>query len=711
MTGDRTNLFLMKKFLLLSLAVIFTSYAQSQADTTGLANDSTRFLQSVVIKAYEQNRRLIDVAAPIGYVSNAQLNRFSNNSILPALNITPGVRMEERSPGSYRVNIRGSSLRSPFGVRDVKIYFNDVPLTDPGGNTYLNGLGFYHFQSVEIVKGPAGSLYGAGIGGAMLIRSLPARWENTFGADISYGAYHTKSINVTARFGNQEQGNVIAYTHQSSDGYRVQTSMRRDIASWDAVIKSSDRQRLHAFMLYSDLYYQTPGALNLKEFTADPKQARPPAGVLPGAVQNQAAIYQKTFLAGFSDTYTFNSQWQNTTGVYGSYTNFTNPGIRVYEKRTEPHFGGRTVFQFRHQWQQTELHLHFGAEAQKGFFNTKDFANKNGNSDTLQTDDEINNWQYMVFGQADLKLGSGWIFTLGASLNKSSIRFTRVSTVPPLSQIQNFNNKIAPRLAVLKKLNRFISIYASTAKGFSPPTVSELLKTNGLLGTNLQAADGIDYEGGLRGSFLHDRLFFDLNAFFFHLRNTIVQRIDTNNVFYYVNAGSTRQNGFEAYISWLAIDRQGPFFEGLKIFASGTLHNFHYHDFKQVNNDFGGNRLPGVAPQIFVIGFDIHTKPGLYLNFTYTYTGHIFLNDANTDVAGSYQVASARIGYRSENRQNTNWEIYLGGDNLSDTKYSLGNDINAAAGRYYNAAPGRNFFGGISLRLAKRKADLRNNQE
>ncbi len=99
------------------------SYAQKELSDT-LA------LKEVVVKAYEQNRSLINVAAPVSVTTHAQLNRFGNMSILPALNITPGVSMEERSPGSYRLNIRGSSLRSPFGVRDIKIYLNDIPLTD-----------------------------------------------------------------------------------------------------------------------------------------------------------------------------------------------------------------------------------------------------------------------------------------------------------------------------------------------------------------------------------------------------------------------------------------------------------------------------------------------------------------------------------------------------------------------------------------------------
>jgi iron complex outermembrane receptor protein len=64
-------------------------------------------------------------------------------------------------------------------------------------------------------------------------------------------------------------------------------------------------------------------------------------------VQNKAAIYQKTFIAGFSNEYSFNNNWQNTTSVYGSYTDFTNPGIRVFEIRKEPHFGGRSVFEYK----------------------------------------------------------------------------------------------------------------------------------------------------------------------------------------------------------------------------------------------------------------------------------------------------------------------------------------------------------------------------
>jgi iron complex outermembrane receptor protein len=43
-------------------------------------------------------------------------------------------------------------------------------------------------------------------------------------------------------------------------------------------------------------------------------------GATPSAEQAQAAIYQKTFMAAITNTYRFNSVFQNTTNFYGAYT-------------------------------------------------------------------------------------------------------------------------------------------------------------------------------------------------------------------------------------------------------------------------------------------------------------------------------------------------------------------------------------------------------
>ena len=94
-------------------------------------------------------------------------------------------------------------------------------------------------------------------------------------------------------------------------------------------------------------------------------------------------------------------------------------------------------------------------------------------------------------------------------------------------------------------------------------------------------------------------------------------------------------------------------------------------------------------------------NPGreIYTNITYNYSDPIALNDANTDWSAATHVLSARIGYKKRIQKKMQMDCFLAGENLTDTHYSLGYDLNAAGGRYYNTAPGRNVTAGIQLNL------------
>jgi len=688
----------MKKIVLLIGSAFSLQLSFAQSDKTQLFTDSTTAspLQEVVIKAYEQNRKLSEVAAPVGWIGSSQLSRYNNTSLLPSINTIPGVRMEERSPGSYRLNFRGSTLRSPFGVRNVKVYLDGIPFTDPGGNTYLNQLSFYNVQSMEIIKGPASSLYGSGTGGAMLIRTQPEIWQPGISLGYLYGSYNLNNFNVQLRVGNDDNRNSFAYSHQNCDGYRDHTALRRDMATWEMLLKNTEKQQLMTFMSYGDLYYQTPGALTQSEYDKNPRAARPTVGATPSAATAQAAIYQKTFLAGISSTYYFNENWQNTTNVYGAYTQLKNPTFRNYEIRNEPHFGGRTVFTYKKNFESTSLQLNAGAEAQRGFFKTEDFGNKNGQPDTVQINDEIDTWTYSIFGQVDVKFPRGWGLTAGASFNKSFIGITQLAIPqsPPLDR--TFSNEIAPRVALSKKITRDFLGYVSVAKGFSPPTVAEILPSTTVINTTLQAEHGLDYEAGIKTSLLQERLYFEVTAFYYRLQNAIVVRKDSSNADYYVNAGATKQLGIESQASYQLFYSPNNVFRSAKCWISYTLDNFKYDDFKKNSTDYSGKTLPGVANNTVAGGLDIFLRLGVYCNVTYFYSDRMAMDDANATYASSYNLLGSRIGYRKKIKKFM-LDIFGGVDNLFNTKYSLGNDINAAGGRYFNAAPGVNYYAGISL--------------
>lgn len=659
--------------------------------------DSSKILSEVFVKAFEQNKRLKETSVAINYVSRSQLEHFNNTSILPALNNTPGVRMEERSPGSYRMNIRGSTLRSPFGVRNVKVYWNGIPFTDPGGSTYLNQLSYYNFNSIEIIKGPSGSLYGAGTGGVILINSQPAKWSEGIDVDYSLGSYNLSNLNVQVKAGNEDRRNIIGYTHQTSDGYRAHTNMRRDVVNWQTQIKANEKQQLNVSVLYGDLYYQTPGGLTKAEYNNNPKSARPVTPALPSADQAQAAIFQKTFLAGINNDYHFTGHFQNTTVLYGAFSQIKNPTFRNYERRMEPHFGGRSLFKWDHRFTNSSLQILFGGEAQKGFFNTKDFTNVNGKPGAIMTDDDINNWICSVFAQGDLRLPHDWNITTGVSINKSFIGITRLS-VPLFTPVKKtYSSEWAPRLAISKKLFANLWMYASISKGFSPPTSQEILPSTSVISTNLQAEHGINYETGFKSAWLQQRLYFEINVFSYQLHNAIVQRKDANNADYFVNAGSTKQHGIESQASYQFVHIPNRSISDARVWISHTWNVFHYKDFIQATNDYSGNQLPSVAPQTVAAGIDIITQCGLYTDLSYFYSDRIALDDANSEYASSYNLLGIRIGWKKTIANKIGLNSFLCADNLFDVQYSLGNDINAAAGRYYNAAPGRNYYVGVAL--------------
>ncbi|MBL7699604.1 MAG: TonB-dependent receptor [Chitinophagaceae bacterium] len=682
--------------IILLITISVSTFGQEQNSGA----DSTDVLEEVIIKGYEFNRRLIEVPATISVISKAQFNRYNNISLLPALNTAPGVRMEERSPGSYRLNIRGSSLRSPFGVRNVKVYYNNIPYTDPGGNTFFNQLGFYNINSIEIIKGPGSSLYGAGTGGVILLSGNENKFQR--GASLNYttGSFETQSIHGNIKGGSEDLNHSINLMYQKSDGYRVQTKMERKVISWDGRAKVGEKGTLRAHFLQGDLYYQTPGALTLAEYTANPKAARPAAGPTPGAVEAKAAIFQKMYLAGLNYNLVWSSRWQNNTTLYGAYSRLVNPTTRNYERRTEPHFGSRTVIQYNGNVNRSELTWIGGAEAQQGFGTVKVYTNQQGDPGNLQSDDEIVTRQWSLFTQGTLETPGGWIFTGGVSFNLLNVQLQRLSN-PASFQEKKYNNEFAPRVAVLKKLAPSVSVYASVARGYSPPTNAELLPSTGVISTELEAERGTNYEAGIRGSRLNGRLTFDVNAFYFRLNNTISQRRDQSGADFFVNAGKTNQKGLESFISYRLIGQYHPVFENVKIWLSHTWHDFHYSDFQKVTDDtvdLSGKRLPSIPRHFVSAGVDAVTNIGFYANVTYYYSDPIPLNDANTDYASSYNLATARIGFRKMLTKRYSFDLFGTADNIFDVKYSLGNDINAFGGRYYNAAPGRNFALGVSMR-------------
>lgn len=677
----------------LFIAVPFFSFSQNRIDT--LKKDTARHLTELTVKGYLIEQPVLSVPASVAVLSPSQLSLQPENSLVSAMNAVPGVRMEERSPGSYRLSIRGSLLRSQFGVRDVKIYYDEIPLTDAGGNTYLNAIDVNSVQGIEILKGPDGSLFGANSGGVVLISPVN-RYNNSnyLSAELnggSYGLFHENAALQNISGNNQLN---ISQAYETYGGYRQHSYMdRNDIQASDKVtLSKADQLKLLGF--YSDMNYETPGGLTLAQYQSDPQLARLPTKILPGAIQQKAGIDQKMLIGGLVNNWQINDQLKNVSSIFGSYVDFSNPFITTYNQRYESTYGLRTYFELSGKPDQTvNWKVNLGLEWQQTNSDIHSYGNRSGVRDTAQTLDKIHTNQHFIFARYFADIYRRLHLEAALSLNYYGYEFRNLF---PNNEAgftnRGFTPQLMPRLALSYEVSNNFIWRASVSRGYSTPTTAEIRPTDQTINTSLQAEDGWNYETGFRLRNADESMFLDASVFYYKLSNAIDPQQNANGTIYYINAGGTKQPGFELYFSdWVIRQNNIYFIRGLQINASATLDRFSF--------DNTHNQLTGVPNQVLVGSVQVKFPQHLYVFGQYNYTAKISLNDASTAYAPAYHLVEAKAGWECLSAEKTKLTIYVGAGNILNQKYSLGNDLNAVGGRYYNAAAPRNYYAGMKLTL------------
>ena len=176
-----------KKLLLLSgLSLLFIP-------TYLVAQDSLKLetLPEVTLQASRIVAHKLSVPISVTTINLENVRDISQQlSLNDYINTVPGLFALNANNFSqaFRVSIRGFGSRSAFGIRGVKSIVDGIPETTPDGQGQIDNLNLGAIERMEIISGPASTLYGKASGGAIIIITKSDIESNYFKLATTFGS-------------------------------------------------------------------------------------------------------------------------------------------------------------------------------------------------------------------------------------------------------------------------------------------------------------------------------------------------------------------------------------------------------------------------------------------------------------------------------------------------------------------------------------------
>src|SRR6187399_1586467 len=591
----------------------------------------------------------------------------------------PGVIMNRRTvSGGQQFNIRGygngsrgtRGISSNFDGQGYKVYVNGIPLTDAEGISTFDDLDYSSIGNVEVTKGPAGTLYGLAISGAVNLSTIkPSKGKTSIGQEVMMGNYGLQRYTTQFEMDKERSSIVLNYVHQKSDGFSIHNKSKKDFVNFSGNFRPSEKQSINTYVGYSNSYDERLGELTIQQWDNNDYSGN------PEYIKRNGHSNVITIRAGVGHTYDFTKGISNTTTVFG--TGFTSNASSAagWTDKNTINYGLRSVFN-------TKVSLNNGATLSgiTGIETQRQDANVVGfNMKADPNDPNPATWVYGVspywvinantsntafvsstgslFTEWTLSLKNDLSFTggVGASNMKITLhdRFNPAIATRPADYNKKYTNMVSPHFAVNKVFNKHVSVYASYSKGYKAPVSSYFFITTpavttpatpatGRVNEDLKPEIGNQFEVGTKGQLMNSRFVYELAYFHAEFSNKMTAiavqspaSATTTLYSYVVNGGTQIHNGVEALLKFTAYQSDKGFFKMIRPFANLTYSDFEYgDDFKiqksvTVTEDYSGKKVGGVPKIMANLGVDVMMKQGLYANMSYNYKDEVPITSLN----------------------------------------------------------------------------------
>ena len=642
-------------------------------------------------------------------------------TIADIVKLSPGVVvLQGNGPRDVGVSIRGSNARNSFGARNIQVFEDDFPVTQPDGLARFDLTDPHAYGAVDVVRGPSSARYGNyAIGGAVNFRTRRGRDIRGAGVGVDTGSDGYANVYVTIGDAGRDFDYALFGSFVRADGSTGHTQYETGTLNALATYAPSDRDRVTVKAIYNEGEFALATRLSANQYRANPYQrgcetaATAAAGcgtisvlvngvngarIAQTAAEGDLARNDRRTIVGTRYEHDFGSG----SGVDATWRTQATFDSRVVNQPTSATPFKGTLDSYNVSSDVTLRNRVFGMEAtsfvgvfynyldNQSFSFNKTPAGRNGIGALTQTVfGDVRNMGVRAREElaltSDLQLVAG----IGAERSIIDVRQTAYSYPiggnPVLTRIpaeRRFWN-VAPEAALVWQATDAVRLHARVGTGYGIPQAGALFVTAaGVPGNNTalktQRNTGIDLGGELA---LGTTLKIEVTGYHEWFRNEQVsQSAGVNLLAYTTNAPRSVHRGVEVGLRWKPLPGVLP---GATIDASYSHNDHHYTAFVErltsgavsAAFDRAGNSIPGVIPT-FVNGRIGYDQPsgsleGLGGFVELTYRDRYAIDNGNVLTVPGYALANLNLHY--DPPKDAGWwsrlSLFASVQNLFDTTY------------------------------------------
>lgn len=632
-------------------------------------------LEPIVVSASRLGSILSQVASSTSVITRDDIEDSSADSVPDLLKNVEGIYTYDASGVgiSGRVNMRGFW----GGMSTYQLVLIDGIPQNSGKDELVdwNLIDLDNIERIEIVRGPASSLYGdnAVSGVINIITKRPSDTAKT-DLSVSYGTFNTQNYGVSTSGKYKRVGYYLRAKEAITDGFREHCDYKGFNLNSKLDYYISDTQMLKLSLdYYKNKRGAYPWALTESQIAKERRQARPGTENDNGKDEEFDIgiihCWDLNEIINAEEVFYYRNEESNAFYTSGSSESSTKEQLN-----NENTYGLLLRLNINPEILRLEHSFTTGVDLEQNDFDYEEYSAPYQARGGIGEDYIVKRDKIGIYLQDEIKLFE--VLRLIPGVRYDSIRFDFTNKRDESLSEKVKMSKTSPSVGLVYNYSNDSNLYANYSNAFKTPTIGQMFTYGSSSNTGLKPEEALNYEVGIR-HFFYDHLTFNASLYWMRVDNEIWYDYATRK---YENYGKTSHKGIDTGVNFKIIKE-------LTGFA-----NYSYIRAKNEKGDYSGKYLTNVPLHKASMGLNFKPMPEFSINLVVNKIGNSYIDSENNDKLPSYLTVDTKITYQKD------WYlIFLTIDNLFGKEYNSYGYKSSSGKRTFSPAPERRFEAGMSI--------------